>query len=364
MGKRVLLTTDVVGGVWDFCMLLASELRVSPDTSVTVLALGKPSGGQRVLAASIGARLLSAPLKLEWMRDSDADVKRTQELVADVVRDVRPDVLHANQFATASVQVDVPVVLTLHSDVLSWFRWTSGMNDVRADWRSYAALVERGCQNADSVVAVSGFLANEIQTLYDVGRPIRIIYNGWPIPAPSAAERERITLVAGRVWDAAKNVNLAGEAAQGWDAGAVYLAGELAHPESGGAVDVEAPLIPLGFLSRPELDRWLRRSAIYLSPARYDPFGLLPLQAALSGCVLLLSDIPSYRELWDGAACFFRSNDAGDLRVHWQRLLEDRVRRESLQQRASERARNRYSSSRMADAYRGLYARAQRAVAA
>jgi len=123
-----------------------------------------------------------------------------------------------------------------------------------------------------------------------------------------ADSRERFTLVAGRIWDAAKNVSLVARAAQGWDPGNVYLAGESAHPDGGRAV-IPGPLQPLGQLSRADLDALLRRASIYISPARYDPFGLLPLQAALNGCALLLSDIPSYRELWDGVACFFRADD-------------------------------------------------------
>jgi glycosyltransferase involved in cell wall biosynthesis len=161
-----------------------------------------------------------------------------------------------------------------------------------------------------------------------------------------------ITLVAGRVWDAAKNVSLAAEAAQGWRPGAVYLAGQTASPESGGHAHVPPPLQALGYLERDALDDWLARADVYLAPARYDPFGLLPVQAALHGCALLLSDIPSYRELWDGAACFFRSDDADDLRRLWQRLLDQPG---DLAQRARERALICYTPARMATAYATLY---------
>ena len=42
--RHILLTTDVVGGVWDFCLALASELHVQRAARVTLLALGEPSG--------------------------------------------------------------------------------------------------------------------------------------------------------------------------------------------------------------------------------------------------------------------------------------------------------------------------------
>jgi glycosyltransferase involved in cell wall biosynthesis len=276
---------------------------------------------------------------------------------------LRADVVHANQFAAACAEVDVPVILTLHSDVLSWRRWTRGASGVPAEWQSYAALVREALLRADAVVAVSDFLAREIGQLYGTSGSFEVIHNGWP-PRPAASPRcNRMTLLAGRIWDAAKNIPLAAEAARGWPAGDVYLAGETTHPD-GGRADVPVPLRPLGFLERRDIDAWLRRSAVYLSTARYDPFGLLPLQAALSGCALLLSDIPSYRELWEGAACFFRSNDADDLRHRWRTLFEDPERLVELQRQAYQRASTLYTAESMARAYRGLYARVRKRVAA
>ena len=171
--------------------------------------------------------------------------------------------------------------------------------------------------------------------------------------------------MAGRIWDSAKNISLAARAAQDWDPGNVYLAGEQCHPEHGHPADVPPPLKALGFLPRADLDAWLRRSSVYLSTARYDPFGLLPLQAALNGCALLLSDIPSYRELWDGAACFFHSDDAAHLSRKWQTLLDDDGDGVAeLGRRALERATSRYTLHRMVGAYAALYANLRGRVAA
>src|ERR1700716_1882111 len=121
--SRILLTTDVVGGVWDFCLVLAHGLRAAGH-AVTLLAIGSPSLSQRQAAHSTGAELTSAPLKLEWMQDSDTDVEATRALVADVAHAVQAEIVNANQFAAACADVAAPVILTLHSDVLSWRRWT------------------------------------------------------------------------------------------------------------------------------------------------------------------------------------------------------------------------------------------------
>lgn len=367
---HLLLTTDLVGGVWDFCWTLAGEV-VRPGHRVTVLAFGSPSATHRAQAEEIGATLLAAPLKLEWMPGSAADVRAACALTERLARELRPDLLHANQYALGAIDLDVPVVVTAHSDVLSWMKWVDG-KDARFlaaavsvsggtdAWLSgYAALVRRGLERADAVVAVSGFLADEVQALYGLRRPIEVIYNGWPAEAalpPPVHRRARVTLLAGRAWDRAKNVQLASAAAQGWEPGRVLLAGAQHHPETGGAVELGPPIEPLGWLSRQALDRQLGLARAYLAPARYEPFGLLPLQAALAGCPLLLADIPSFRELWDGAAVFFRADDADDLRRHWARLLADDHLAATLAGRARRLALERYGIRRMADEYLDRYA--------
>jgi glycogen synthase len=350
---HVLLTTDLVGGVWDFCQTLTSAV----DVRVTLLALGdQPPVHPR-------AATVWAPLKLEWMQDSSNDVKRTRHLVEQLVRERQIDVVHANQFAAACADVDVPVVLTLHSDVLSWRRWTLGSDVVPPEWQGYRDLVSEALQRADRVVAVSSFLAHEVRELYGFNGDIDVIHNGWP-SMPTLSTHRDITLLAGRIWDGAKNIPLAALAARGWNPGDVVVAGAQHHPETGALMPLQQPLQPLGHVSREVLHQWLGRTAIYLSPARYDPFGLLPLQAALSGAALLLSDIPSYRELWDGAARFFRSDDAGDLRREWQDLLADPLKRNRYATQAFERATRSYAVERMAERYQRVYATADRSVPA
>jgi glycosyltransferase involved in cell wall biosynthesis len=355
--RHVLLTTDVVGGVWDFSVVLAHELlRRDLCSRLTLLALGDPSREQWQQAVDAGADLIAEPLKLEWMRDADDDVRRTRELIHRLLRQLRPDLVHANQFATACADVDVPVVLTVHSDVLSWRRWAIGVDGIAPEWRAYTALVRAALERADAVVAVSAFLAGEVDSIYRSDRRIEVIHNGWPASKPDdGTARGRDTLLAGRVWDFGKNISLAAQASAGWDPGNVYLAGAQVDPDSGEHAHIPAPIQPLGFLPQHELDAWFRRARIYLSPARYDPFGLLPLQAAQRGCALLLSDIPSYRELWEGAACFFSADDASDLRRQWSLLLDDPDAARDLGRKATRRAEQRYAVGAMAAAYAALY---------
>ena len=357
MSQRVLLTTDVVGGVWDFCVTLARGLRSAGD-DVVLLALGSPTLAQRRAANDAGTQLVSAPLKLEWMNDSADDVAITRDLVGQVARQVGADIVHANEFAAACIEVDVPVILTLHSDVLSWRRWTLGACDIPAEWQPYTTLVREALARADRVVSVSEFLARQVIELYGIRREIEVIHNGWSAPPERAHERGRSTLAAGRIWDAAKNIALIAEAARDWHPGLVYLAGETAHPD-GGTADIPTSFTPVGLLDRGELDTLLDICALYISAAKYDPFGLLPLQAALHGCALLLSDIPSYREVWGETATYFRSGDADDLRQKWRGLLEC-----PLANHALKHARVKLTAEGMLEAYRAVYRSPMRAIAA
>ncbi len=60
----------------------------------------------------------------------------------------------------------------------------------------------------------------------------------------------------------------------------------------------------LGLLAPAELADGMRARIHLCVAGLYEPFGLSVLEAALSGCALVLGDIPSLRENWDGAADF------------------------------------------------------------
>jgi glycosyltransferase involved in cell wall biosynthesis len=99
---------------------------------------------------------------------------------------------------------------------------------------------------------------------------------------------------------------------------------------------------------------WLARASIFALPARYEPFGLLPLEAALSGCALVLGDIASLREVWDDAAVYVDPDDRDSLRVAIERLVADPAALADYASRAHTRART-YTTARMAKAYVEIY---------
>jgi len=98
----------------------------------------------------------------------------------------------------------------------------------------------------------------------------------------------------------------------------------------------------------------LSHAAIYALPARYEPFGLSVLEAALSGCALVLGDIPSLRENWSGAASFVDPNDDDQLAHTLNELITNTTLRESLAAAALARSR-RFTPRRFASQYLSAY---------
>lgn len=110
-----------------------------------------------------------------------------------------------------------------------------------------------------------------------------------------------------------------------------------------------------GKLPHGEVLAHLGRAAIFAHPALYEPFGLAVLEAAQRSCALLLSDIASLRELWEGAALFADPRNPDDWAAKLNALAPDEPVRQRLGQAARLRA-QRYSTESAFFAYRELYA--------
>jgi glycosyltransferase involved in cell wall biosynthesis len=97
------------------------------------------------------------------------------------------------------------------------------------------------------------------------------------------------------------------------------------------------------------------RAAGYAATSRYEPFGLAPLEAALSRCAVIANDIPTFHEIWGESAYYFRYNDAQDLARAILDIATDRDLRVRYANLAYHRARQTYNAERMADEYLELY---------
>ncbi|HWD00029.1 MAG TPA: glycosyltransferase family 4 protein [Candidatus Sulfopaludibacter sp.] len=346
------MTGDTVGGVWNFNLELARAL--APYGVEVILAAmgGDPADHQRAAAAAIAnLQLHTSKYRLEWMDDPWADVQESGAWLLDMEKQLRPDIIHLNSYGHGAFPWQAPVVLTAHSCVASWWASVKG-GPLPSNWNRYRSEVEYAVKSADFLTAPSAAMLRAVEENYGAGLPgCRVIPNGRDAQLYRAGPKEQFVLTAGRLWDEAKNVAAVAKIAANlpW---AVYVAGEDRHPN--GASTQLAGCRVLGRLSHSELADWYARAAIYVLPARYEPFGLSALEAALSGCALVLGDIESLREVWDDTAIFVPPDDTGQLEAVLRELIAHPARREELAGRSHARALT-FTPDRMARQYLDVY---------
>jgi glycosyltransferase involved in cell wall biosynthesis len=180
------------------------------------------------------------------------------------------------------------------------------------------------------------------------------VHNGRDTPvAGEAVEPTAAIFTAGRLWDEGKNARTLDDAAGRLDT-PIHAAGPLAPPD-GHAVRFDH-LRTLGRLSEARVSEWLAVQPIFVSPSRYEPFGLAVLEAARAGCALVLSDIPTFRELWGGVARFVPADNAAAVAAVLQALLQQPSARQQLGMAAA-RGGARWTTNRMTKRMLAVYAK-------
>jgi len=356
---RVLMTADAVGGGWNLSLDLAAGLRAHRIDVVLAVLGPPPTAGQRKEAVRRGIHLEAAPFSLEWMSQPRKDVEASGKWLMGLEDDLGCDLVHLNGYSYARFPFRMPKLVVGHSCVLSWWRAVRG-DQPPAGWHPYQRQVTAGLAAASHVVTPSAWMASELRRIYATPTEISVIHNGLSsrrfVPGPKRA----FVLASGRLGDEAKNLRALSRVsgAVPWP---VIIAGPLSMGHQDGAARQQATanyggVQLLGAVNRADLARLYAAAPIYAHPARYEPFGLSVLEAALSGCALVLGDIPSLRELWNGAALFVDPSDDAALARALTGLANRPHERSFLAQEARRRART-YSRDRMVGAYARLYAR-------
>lgn len=357
---RVLISADTIGGVWTYAVELAGELEAR-GVRVALATMGAPLTPvqRRQVAELKSMTLYESAYKLEWMKGAWEDVRHAGEWLLALERQFRPHIVHLNQFAFGALPFDAPTLMVAHSCVASWWRAVHGENPP-ACWDTYRRKVEQGLAGADLVAAPTRAMLQTLGQNYGYARAGRVLANGRSPGLFQPGPKQSCILAAGRLWDEAKNLAALEAVAPhlGWP---VRLAGSTWHPDGGNVLP--AGVHCLGELPTDVLARHLGGASIYALPARYEPFGLSVLEAALSGCALVLGDIPSLREIWGPAALYVAPDDHAALRDTLHRLIESPAERTRLGDAALARAR-RFTPERMADACLGAYALLEPAFAA
>jgi glycosyltransferase involved in cell wall biosynthesis len=347
---RLLITTDTVGGVWQYATDLAGALVAQGIEPVLATMGPRPTVEQRAALAD-GVELVETDLPLDWLATGPHEVTNAGEGIARLMDLYSADIVQLNAPALAgAVRFDQPVVAVAHSCVGSWWQAVrGGCIDPDLGWR--AELTAAGLRAADRIVAPSGAFATMLQHCYDLPHAPVVVRNGRRPAGLPAAARQDVAFTAGRLWDDGKNLATLERAAALADT-PFKAAGPLAGPN--GAAIALGHVEALGNLSDADIAKRFAARPVFVSAALYEPFGLAALEAAQAGCALVLSDIPTFRELWDGAAWFVYPHDAAGFAHAVDEIVGDPELRSHLGNAARERAGD-YTVERMAAGMLALY---------
>lgn len=355
---RAFLTTDAVGGVWTYAVDLARGL-TRRGCAVVIAVLGPAPSEAQHSALPPGVGTIPTDLPLDWTAAHPSELAEAADKLATLAWEHDSDLVHLHTPAlVGEARYPAPVVASAHSCVATWWRAVRAgplPNDLA--WRRDA--VGRGLARAAMTIAPSRTFARALRTEYPGPWPVRVVHNGRSATAAPRTARRQGVLTAGRLWDEGKNAALLDRVAASTPF-AIEAAGPAAGPNGTRAV---LPHLRLsGQLDETALRARMRGAAVFASPALYEPFGLGVLEAAQEGCALMLSDIPAFRELWDGAALFLPPDDPDAWRETLTELLSDPARTDELGARAAKRS-GRYTVDAMVAGTLAAYEAAAHAAA-
>lgn len=349
---RILMTTDTVGGVWSYSVELCKAL-LGFGVQFFLVTTGAPmQPAQKEEAAKLeNVRVYETDFLLEWMEDPWQSIDASGAWLLQLEEELQPDIIHLNGYAYGSLSWKAPVIVAAHSDVYSWWLSVNGEHPP-ATWNEYYRRVSEGLQQADLIICPSETMMKAVRKIYAVTTPGKVIYNGRNAGDFYPAQKELYIFSMGRIWDNAKNIQLLAEAAP-YIQYPIRLAGDNSFANNN-ATAAAANIQYLGKLSQEQVAKELSTASVYVLPAKYEPFGLSALEAALSGCALVLGDIDSLKEIWNDCAVYVDTNDAEALAQTINDLMKDDAMRMRYAQKAMNRAAN-YSTAALAENYRQVY---------
>ncbi|HWR34755.1 MAG TPA: glycosyltransferase family 4 protein [Clostridia bacterium] len=358
---HVLVTADTVGGVWTYARELVTGL-IRHGVQVTLVSFGEiPTTSQVEWMEGLrGLNYHPTAFRLEWMQEAEQDFQASSDYLLSLIEETKPDLLHINQYCYGALPVSVPKIVVAHSDVASWWAAVKGEDARDVEWlRWYREAVSAGLDNANVVVAPTQWMLDQVGLHYGKPNHGTVIYNGRnPGLFNPHTTKEEFVVSVGRLWDAGKQVSLLAQVAP---VVPIYIAGAEEHADAAfrsdaKTVDDTKPRVHCeGPQSEGQLRQLYGRACMYAATSRYEPFGLAPLEAALSRCAIVANDIPTFHEIWGQTACYFRYNDAQSLASTIERLHTDRELRLTYANLAYNRARQRFTAERMVKDYMNLY---------
>jgi glycosyltransferase involved in cell wall biosynthesis len=268
----------------------------------------------------------------------------------NVAEGFRADLMHSSQFCWGALPLNVPKLITAHSDVRSWAAACRCDELSPSPWLDrYDLLVQDGIHCADALVAPTAWMRDALRKHFEISPRFHVIPNGRTVPRIDLErERELRAVSVGRLWDEGKGLAIISEIVSPMP---VLLAGEPSF-EDAANLDLPSNVTTLGSLDETNLFDLFLTSSVYLATSLYEPFGLAPLEAALCGCAIVARDLPPFREVWGDAALYFK--DAVSLQNVLAELARDSDKLHRTRGAALERA-HFFTAKGMADRYASLY---------
>jgi glycosyltransferase involved in cell wall biosynthesis len=349
--RRILMTTDAVGGVWRYAVDAARGLADRGIETVLVGQGPQPVRGQiQELKTLPGVSVEWLSETLDWLADGPTDIAAVSARLAEIAAARDVDLLHLNMPSQAAgLRTDLPVIVTSHSCVVTWWQAVRSPAPLPQAWLWLFQINRAGLARADVVVTPSRSHGKALVRAYGPMRDLRMIANA--TADLGALPKEPFALSAARWWDEGKNGAVLDQAAA-LTAWPVLAAGALDGPTGQSFAFRHARA--LGDMPAHDMRDLMSRAAVFVGPSLYEPFGLAVLEAAASGAALVLADIPTFRELWTDAAVFFDPHDPAMCAFLVDTLAADDGQRAKRARLARERA-TAFTFARQAESLHRLY---------
>ncbi len=349
---KVLMTTDTVGGVWNYSIELCRSLQLHGVQFVLVTMGRKITANQKKSVDALHhVQVIETGFVLEWMKDPWKDIDASGQWLLELETSIQPDLVHLNGYSFGALRFKAPTIVVAHSDVYSWFKSVTG-EAPSSEWEAYYHRVKNGLEGAGLVIAPTYTILENIFNTYTGKIKSRVIRNGRNPKQFYSNPKQPYIFSMGRIWDKAKNIELLSKVAAQIPY-EIRIAGEQEFSDNQYSA-FTTTINFLGPLDEAQVAKELSSASVFASPAKYEPFGLSVLEAALSGCALVLGNIASLKELWDDAAVYVDTDDPKELADLLNHLMKDPGTRSVLSKKAQEKAKE-YTSSFMAENYLDSY---------
>jgi glycosyltransferase involved in cell wall biosynthesis len=334
--RRILMTTRTGRPSWDHSLELAGLLgRFGLD--VALATLGEPPSNTQLEEALRHPNLQVFPSRFGngWEDGDWGEVERAGGWLLHLEEHVEPDLVHLHAYPFGAVPFRAPRLLAGHDCPVCRAQALQGGAATALGWERYRQAVRCALKEARMVITPTAAALDELAGLFGPLPEFRVIPAGRSPSRFPPREKEDLILSAGCFGDEAQNLPALEAVARelAWPV-AILAEGSPGESDGGGKR-------PVRILDRPSPERlatWYGRASIFAQPCRYEPTGLSALEAALAGCALVLGDVPSLRETWEGAALFVAPGDPLDLHRALELLIAEPKGRRGLAQRARTRA--------------------------